>query len=177
MSLLVLVIACGGPAPSVPPSPAAQTGAAFQLASPAFADGADIPAVYTCDGPNRSPALHWTGAPAGTQSFSLIVDDPDAPIRTFTHWVLFDIPATQDDLPEGFQPGQVGTSGRNDFGRTGYGGPCPPAGTHRYLFTLYALDVPSLGLKEGASRAEVERAMQGHVLGRGQLMGLYSRRK
>jgi Raf kinase inhibitor-like YbhB/YbcL family protein len=172
----LLLIACSTPTPTVAPTPAGQAGTAFQLTSPAFAEGADIPTVFTCDGQDRSPPLHWSRAPAGTQSFTLIVDDPDAPGRTFTHWVLFDVPAVQSDLPEGFQPGQVGTSGRGDFGRTGYGGPCPPSGSHRYFFKLFALNVPSIGLQEGASRAEVERAMQGHVLGQAQLMGRYSRR-
>ncbi len=147
----------------------------FRVVSPAFAHGGIIPATYTCDGPNRSPALLWSGAPAGSQSFALIMDDPDAPGGTFTHWVVFDILGASSELPEGLRPRQVGTSGRNDFGRVGYGGPCPPSGTHRYYFTLFSLDVSSLRLAEGARRVDVERAMQGHVLDRTQLMGRYGR--
>lgn len=149
---------------------------ALTLSSPAFERGATIPAAYTCDGPNLSPALQWRGAPARTRSFVLIMDDPDTPFGTFTHWVLFNIPGTRAELPEGLRPGQIGTPGTSDFGRFAYGGPCPPSGTHRYFFTLFALDLPSLPLKEGASRKEVEGAMQEHVLGQAQLMGRYRRR-
>ena len=155
-----------------------QTPVAFSLTSPAFAEGGDIPSVYTCDGEERSPALRWSDPPAGTQSFALIADDPDLPGGTFTHWVLYNIPASTNELPEGLQAGQVGTSGNNDFGRTGYGGPCPPSGTHRYYFTLYALDLPSVDLTGNtiSSQGGLRRAMQEHVLGRAQLMGRYSRK-
>lgn len=153
----------------------AQTPSAFELTSPAFAQGASIPIAYTCDGPNRSPTLRWGGAPAGTQSFALIMDDPDAPSGTFVHWVLFNIPGTRTDLPEGFTPGPIGVSGRNDFGRTGYGGPCPPSGTHRYFFRLRALPDESLTLREGASRADVDRVIGGRALGTALLMGRYNR--
>lgn len=148
----------------------------FQLSSPAFAPGGSIPAIYTCDGQDRSPPLQWAGAPDGTKGSALLMDDPDAPGGTFTHWVLVNIPATRTDLPEGVRPGQIGTSGRNSFGRLGYGGPCPPSGTHRYFFTLHALDVPSLPLPEGAGRTDLERAMGGHIIGRAQVMGTYARR-
>lgn len=170
LPLVVLGLLAGPRASGAGPSP-------FQLSSPAFPHAGGIPAVYTCDGEDRSPPLQWTGAPDGTKGYTLIMDDPDAPGGTFTHWVLFNIPATRSDLAEGFRPGQVGTSGRNSFGRLGYGGPCPPSGTHRYFFTLHALDVQSLSLPEAAGRVDVERAMNGHIIGRAQLMGTYARRR
>lgn len=152
--------------------------AAFSLTSPAFTDGGAIPSKYTCDaGPtNPSPALAWKEAPAGTQSFALILHDPDAPLAGgFTHWVLYDIPANASSLPEGFQPGSVGVSGNSGFRRAGYGGPCPPSGVHHYHFTLSALDVATLGLAAGATKADVEKAMDGHVLGKAELIGTYQR--
>ncbi|HXH06460.1 MAG TPA: YbhB/YbcL family Raf kinase inhibitor-like protein [Vicinamibacterales bacterium] len=151
---------------------------AFTLTSPAFADGAFIPVRYTCDGENLSPPLQWADPPSGTRSFVLIVDDPDAPAGTFTHWVLFDLPGAERHLPEAPPQKTAGRSGRNDFGKQGYGGPCPPRGhgPHRYFFRLSALDVDSLKLAAGARRSEVEAAMKGHVLGAAQLMGRYERR-
>jgi Raf kinase inhibitor-like YbhB/YbcL family protein len=152
--------------------------AAFALTSTAFANNANIPSKYTCDaGPtNPSPALAWSDAPAGTKSFALIMHDPDAPLAGgFTHWVLFDLPATTMALPEGFQPGSVGVSGNSGFRRAGYGGPCPPSGVHHYHFMLSALDVPTLGLQAGATKADVDKAIQGHVLGTAELVGLYQR--
>ncbi|HBY95813.1 MAG TPA: YbhB/YbcL family Raf kinase inhibitor-like protein [Chloroflexi bacterium] len=149
----------------------------FMLESPAFDEGGQIPTRFTCDGQNVSPPLRWEGEPDNTQSFALIVDDPDAPRRTFTHWVLFDVPASLSELAEGTQAGDVGTAGTNDFGKVGYGGPCPPPshGPHRYFFTLYALDQPALGLTRGAGRDAVERAITGHTLARAQLMGRHER--
>jgi hypothetical protein len=146
----------------------------FTLTSPAFAEGADIPRRHTCDGENRSPRLTWRDPPAGARSFALIVDDPDAPSGTFTHWVLFNVPGGSTELPEA---ATVGRSGRNDFGKSGYGGPCPPKGhgPHRYFFKLSALDVDALKLGDGASRAQLEAAMQGHILGTAQLVGRYKR--
>ena len=152
--------------------------AAFSLTSPAFTDGANIPPKYTCDAgmQNPSPALAWTDAPPNTKSFVLIVHDPDAPLAGgFTHWVLFDIPATAKELPEGFQAGSVGVSGNSGFRRQGYGGPCPPSGVHHYHFMLSALDVPTLGLQAGATKADVEKAMQGHVIGTAETVGMYQR--
>jgi Raf kinase inhibitor-like YbhB/YbcL family protein len=152
--------------------------AAFALTSPAFTNNGNIPAKYTCDAgaQNPSPALSWSGAPAGTKSFALIMHDPDAPMAGgFTHWVLFDIPSSTSALPEAFQPGSVGVSGTSGFRRQGYGGPCPPSGVHHYHFMLSALDVASLGLQAGATKADVEKAMQGHVLGTAELVGLYQR--
>jgi Raf kinase inhibitor-like YbhB/YbcL family protein len=152
--------------------------AAFSISSPAFTDGGNIPSKFTCDAgmQNPSPALSWTEAPAGAKSFVLIVHDPDAPLAGgFTHWVLFDIPATTRSLPENFQAGSVGVSGNSGFRRQGYGGPCPPSGSHHYHFMLSALDVPTLGLQAGAGKAEVEKAMEGHVVGKAETVGLYQR--
>jgi Raf kinase inhibitor-like YbhB/YbcL family protein len=155
--------------------------ATFALTSPSFTDGATIPSQHTCDGPDRSPALRWSGTPAGTRTFALIVDDPDAPAGTWVHWVLFDLPATITELPERVPTHEAladlggALQGRNDSRETGYAGPCPPPGKpHRYFFTLYALDT-SLGLPAGATKADVERAMQGHILATAQLMGTYGR--
>jgi Raf kinase inhibitor-like YbhB/YbcL family protein len=152
---------------------------ALHLSSPAFEPEAEIPKVYTGDGENRSPPLQWAEAPMKTLTYALIADDPDAPSGTFVHWVLFDIPVTHPGLPEGvLHTGDTtdGTrQGRNDFGGLGYGGPKPPAGKpHRYVFKLYALD-SRLNLQPGASKAEVERAMQGHVLDEAKLTGRYAR--
>lgn len=151
----------------------------MELKAAAFKPGADIPGRFTCDGSNVSPALSWTTPPEGTQSFALIMEDPDAPRRTWVHWVLYDLPATERELPEGVAP--TGTlpsgarQGRNDFGKTGYGGPCPPPGpAHRYYFRLYALDT-ELQLKAGATRAQVDRSTYGHVLAGAELMGQYRR--
>lgn len=147
----------------------------FTFTSPAFADGATIPRRHTCDGENRSPRLTWRDPPTGVRSFALIVDDPDAPSGTFTHWVLFNVPGGSTELPEA---ATVGRSGRNDFGKHGYGGPCPPKGhgPHRYVFKLSALDVEALGAAEGAPRKAVEAAMQGHILATVQLVGRYERK-
>jgi Raf kinase inhibitor-like YbhB/YbcL family protein len=152
--------------------------AAFTLTSPAFTNDSNIPSKFTCDAgqQNPSPALAWTDAPAATKSFVLIMHDPDAPLAGgFTHWVLFDIPASTASLPEGFQAGSVGVSGNSGMRRAGYMGPCPPSGVHHYHFMLSALDTPSLGLQPGATKADVEKAMQGHVLGTTELVGLYQR--
>jgi len=151
---------------------------AFKLTIGAFAEGATIPKQYTCDGTDRSPALAWSGEPEGTKSFTLIMDDPDAPVGTWNHWLLYDLPAGVHELAEGFKPADAGVSGVNDFGRPGYGGPCPPPrhGTHRYFFKLFAVNVPGLGLKAGARRAELDRALKGHVLGEARYMGKYERR-
>ncbi len=145
----------------------------LSFASAAFGYGETIPKRYTCDGEDISPPLTWGQAPEGTRAWVLIMDDPDAPMGTWVHWVLYDLPAETTGLPEGTQG--VGTQGRNSWGRLGYGGPCPPPGKpHRYFFRLYALDAP-LGLPPGATKAQVERAMQGHILARGEWMGRYGR--
>jgi Raf kinase inhibitor-like YbhB/YbcL family protein len=149
------------------------------VSSPAFQEGGKIPTKYTCEGQDVSPALTWGEPPAEVRSFALIVDDPDAPGGVFTHWVLFNLPADSRELPEAV-PTQAqlpngSLQGKNDFGRTGYGGPCPPPGRpHRYQFALYALDQP-LDLKAGSSKKQVIGAMQGHILAQGQLTGTYQR--
>lgn len=153
---------------------------AFELQSPAFAPGAEIPVKHTCDGPDLSPPLRWTEPPAKTQSFALIVDDPDAPVGTWVHWVLYGLPAALRALPEGVPARDtvlgVGTQGVNDFRNVGYGGPCPPRGpAHRYFFKLYALDI-ALTLPPRKTKAEVLKAMEGHVLGQTELMGRYKRK-
>jgi Raf kinase inhibitor-like YbhB/YbcL family protein len=146
---------------------------ALKVTSPAFGEGETIPVIYTCDGSDLSPQLDWTSMPQGTQSLALIVDDPDAPIGTWVHWVLFDLSPDLVSLPEGASG--TGTQGTNSFKKLTYGGPCPPKGSpHRYYFKLYALDT-LLNLEEGASKAELEKAMQGHILAQGQLMGKYGR--
>ncbi|MDR5708918.1 MAG: YbhB/YbcL family Raf kinase inhibitor-like protein [Armatimonadota bacterium] len=131
--------------------------------------------MHTCDGRDVSPPLRWEGAPPQTRSFTLILEDPDAPGGTFTHWVLFDIPVHHTGLPEALPVGRVGRSGITSFGRTGYKGPCPPGGVHRYVFILYALSVPRLGLPEGSPRSSVERAMRSRVLAQARYMGRYGR--
>ena len=149
----------------------------LKLMTGAFAQGAVIPKLHTGEGADLSPALEWTDPPAGTGSFAFIVDDPDAPAGTWNHWLLWDIPAATRNLAQGFRPLQTGVSGNNDFGKPGYGGPMPPAGhgPHRYYFKLYALDVPSLGLAAGARRADLDRALRGHILSEAQCMGRYQR--
>lgn len=151
---------------------------AFQLILRGLREDALIPRRFTCDGENISPAMEWIGEPDGTKSFSLIVDDPDAPVGTWNHWLLWDLPGALHSLEEKFQPGKLGHSGLNDFGQLGYGGPCPPRGhgPHRYFFKLFALQRESLGLKTGAKRAEVDRALKGQVLGEAQFMGRYERK-
>ena len=147
----------------------------MKLTSAAFAEGGTIPAKYTCDGLDVSPPLAWSSVPAGTKAFALIADDPDAPAGTWVHWVLYNVPGSIAQFPEGVSGPGGAVQGRNDFGKVGYGGPCPPPGKpHRYFFKLYALDAP-LALKAGAIKAEVERAMQGHALAEAQLMGTYGR--
>jgi Raf kinase inhibitor-like YbhB/YbcL family protein len=145
----------------------------IQITSSAFKEGETIPAKYTCDGANVSPPLVWSGVPDGAKSLAVIADDPDAPVGTWVHWVLYDLPTGQNSLVEGVQG--AGLQGINDFRKTGYGGPCPPRGKpHRYIFKLYALDSLA-NLKPGASKADLEKAMQGHILAQGQLMGRYGR--
>lgn len=145
----------------------------IQVTSSAFKEGESIPRRHTCDGENLSPALSWSGIPQGTASLALIADDPDAPAGTWVHWVIADLSPELSGLPEG--AAGLGVDGVNGFRKTGYGGPCPPKGsTHRYYFKLYALD-KKLGLKTGMTKSDVEKAMQGHILAQGQLIGRYSR--
>ncbi len=146
---------------------------AFRLTSPAFADGTSIPKRHTADGEDLSPKLVIAGAPAAVKSFALIADDPDAPVGTWVHWVVWSIPAGVTEIAEGKLP-EGAVSGRNSWRRNGWGGPSPPSGTHRYFFKLYALDTV-LELPQTTDAAGLERAMKGHVLGQATLMGTYSR--
>ena len=152
---------------------------AFNVTSSAFASGATIPKPYTCQGTDVSPALTWSGHPAQTASFALIVDDPDAPVGTWVHWVMWNVPAGEHQLPENvakrdrLEGGAL--QGRNDFRKIGYNGPCPPPGnTHRYFFRLYALDA-KLTLEPGATRQQLDAAMQGHILAHAEYMGTFRR--
>jgi Raf kinase inhibitor-like YbhB/YbcL family protein len=159
----------------------ARGGNSMQLTSTAFSPGGEIPTVHTCEGNDRAPALAWHGAPAGTKSFALIVDDPDAPDpkapkMTWVHWVAYNIPSSTSALPEGgaLPPGAL--DGLSDFKRTGFGGPCPPVGRHRYFHKIYALDVVLPDLKR-PSKAALEKAMAGHVLAQAELIGTYQKKK
>ena len=151
------------------------TATAMMFKSPSFVNDGEIDVRYTCDGSNQSPELQWSHAPDGARSFALTVVDPDAPSGDFTHWILFDVSASVHALAEGTTG--IGVSGRNDFQRIGYGGPCPPKkrGPHRYFFRLFALDVESLGLAQGATRQEVKGAMEDHILEQAEFMGRYTR--
>ena len=153
----------------------------FTLRSPAFGHEASIPARHTCDGEDLSPELRWSDPPAGTQSFVLVVDDPDAPRGTWVHWLLWNLPADAVELGEGMPPRPELPSGTrqglNDGGDLGYAGPCPPAGKpHRYFFRLYALDT-ALNLPPGVNRSDLDTAMAGHILAGGTTVGVYERRK
>ena len=181
--LLLLLVACARPAPpgnrplenvNVP-----KTGqSAMQVTSTAFKDGQPIPRQYTCDGVNISPPLEWNGTPKSARTIAIIADDPDAPSGTWVHWVVYNLPAENIGLVENLPPTEDvkagGFQGKNDFQKIGYGGPCPPSGTHRDFFKVDALDI-ELPLKGGATKAEVEKAMQGHIVAQTQLMGTYQR--
>ncbi|RME81372.1 MAG: YbhB/YbcL family Raf kinase inhibitor-like protein [Caldilineae bacterium] len=150
----------------------------MKLTSPAFAYGQRIPRKYTCDDRDISPPLQWEGAPAATESFALIMDDPDAPVGTWDHWLIFDIPAGTNSLPEAVPTDPTladgSVQGLNSWRRTGYGGPCPPRGEHRYFFRLYALDT-QLKLGPNTDKGRLKKAMEGHILAQAELMGVYSR--
>lgn len=154
-------------------------GAMMELKSQAFNPGDMIPAKYTCDGADVSPPLSWSGPPAGTQTFALISDDPDAPVGTWVHWVMWNIPvsarALEENLPKTASLPNGTRQGTTDFRRIGYGGPCPPSGTHRYFFKLYALDT-TLNLPASTTKKDLEQAMQGHILAQAELMGKYRRK-
>ncbi len=151
---------------------------ALTLSSPAFAPGQPIPAEYSCKGRNISPALAWSGAPSNTASYALILDDPDAPAGTFTHWVIYNIPAVSNGLAQAIAPTPTlddgAAQGKNSANHRFYDGPCPPSGTHRYFFRLYALDT-RLDLAPGATADELRQAMKGHILAQGELMGTFSK--
>ena len=169
------------------PQPAAQQPVAnkpgedkmeIKLTSAAFKEGQPIPRTYTCDGVNVSPPLEWSGVPKTAKTLSVICDDPDAPAGTWVHWVLYNLPADNiglvENLPATEKLAAGGFQGRNDFEKIGYGGPCPPSGTHRYFFKIYGLD-SELPLKAGATKSELLKAMEGHIVSQGQLMGTYRR--
>ena len=184
LSLLVTCVAlvtggCGSsPSPTAVPEEGGQV-MALQLTSSAFSQGDPIPTKYTCDGDDVSPPLAWGDPPEGTASFALINDDPDAPVGTWVHWVLYNLPADARSLPEAVPADSElpdgSRHGQNSWRRPGYGGPCPPGGTHRYFFKLYALDT-ALDLPSDANKEEVLKAMEGHILGQAELMGVYSRK-
>jgi Raf kinase inhibitor-like YbhB/YbcL family protein len=150
----------------------------MEIKSPAFKEGALIPARFTCDDKDISPALEWSQVPAGTRTLALICDDPDAPMGTYVHWVIFNIPASEANFKENVPPKEKlnnsARQGRNDFGKTGYGGPCPPGGTHRYYFKLYAIDT-ELDAGRILTKKDLLKAIEGHVLAEAQLMGRYKR--
>jgi len=153
-------------------------GKKMKVTSTAFKEEGTIPKSYTCDGPNISPPISWDSVPEGTKGLALISDDPDAPMGTWVHWVIFNIPPDNRELPENVPSQKVlpggAKQGINDFRTIGYSGPCPPGGTHRYYFKLYALDT-QIELEAGATKEELLKAMEGHILAEGQLMGKYSR--
>jgi Raf kinase inhibitor-like YbhB/YbcL family protein len=157
---------------------------ALKLVSPAFKHGAEIPPIHTCDGRDRSPALGWSGVPKETLSLALIVDDPDAPDPAapklvWVHWILYNLPVMARGLPEAVSPVKLPTGtleGLNDWKRTGYGGPCPPTGRHRYFFKLYALDTFLPDLRR-PTKAKLESAMEAHILAEATLIGTYQRHR
>lgn len=190
-SLAMACAGCGSGEPD-PEDPGRRT---IALRSAAFAEGAAIPREHTCDGAGGSPPLEWSGVPAAAKTLVLICDDPDAPMGTFTHWVVVNLPPTVKSLTAGMPaesaiPAEsmggeaagpssdvVPRQGKNDFGKVGYGGPCPPSGTHRYIFRIYALDSPITNVEESPSRGDVIKAIKGHILAEGRLTGTYTRLK
>ena len=180
--LALMLLSCASqpqPAPSKPAEDKPKENKMeIKLTSTAFQEGQPIPRQYTCDGINVSPPLEWSGTTSNAKTLAIICDDPDAPAGTWVHWVLYNLPGDKIGLVENVPttasvPGG-GLQGTNDFKKIGYGGPCPPSGTHRYFFKLYALDV-GLSLKAGATKADVEKVMSGHIIGQAQLMGTYRR--
>ena len=150
----------------------------IKITSTAFTEGGMIPMQYTCDGQNISPPLAWSGVPSNAKSLALICDDPDARGKTWVHWVVYDLPANNAATPENVPSQEIlssgGKQGTNDFKKIGYGGPCPPSGTHRYFFKLYALD-SATSLNSGATKDQLLKAMEGHIIAQGQLIGIYKR--
>lgn len=178
LTSLLVMVGCGSSS-SIAPDGLPE----IHLESSAFQDGQPIPAAYTCDGPNQSPPLAWRGVPNQAKSLVLICEDSDAPLGTWSHWVLWNLPPHLKELPAGLPKGSrisltpdgpEARQGINDFGDPGYGGPCPPSGTHHYVFQLYALDEPP-DLPESPKRARVLQAIREHVVATGRLVGLYSR--
>lgn len=177
----LLLMACKKPDENVPTpnlaKPAIDAGNPMTIETPGWFAGANIPALFTCDGGDKNPEVRWSKIPRDTKSLMLIVDDPDAPGGTFTHWVIFDLPSVVTHIPEGEGDSIKAVVGKNDFGNAKWGGPCPPKGKgeHRYFFRLHALDLETLGLPEGASRVDVEKKIDGHVLAKVETMGRYGR--
>lgn len=172
----MLFVPRGSPEPTeAPPMTALSPEITMRLESPAFAHNQPIPTKYTCDGEDVSPPLKIFDVPANAKSLALIMDDPDAPRGTWLHWTVWNIPPDTQEIAENSVP-QGAVEGMTDFGRPGYGGPCPPSGTHRYFFKLYALDT-MLNLPPGAKLSELEAAMSGHILAQAELIGLYSRQR
>jgi len=175
---LLLFLSCARPQPKIaqPAVTPTEEKVEIKLASVAFKDGQSIPAPYTCDGVNISPPLEWSGVPKTAKTLAIVVDDPDAPAGTWVHWVLYNLPADNigvvENVPATESLKAGGFQGKNDFGKMGYGGPCPPSGSHRYFFRIYALD-GELPLKAGATKAELMKAMEGHIVLQGQLIGTY----
>ncbi|HET6886918.1 MAG TPA: YbhB/YbcL family Raf kinase inhibitor-like protein [Candidatus Udaeobacter sp.] len=149
-------------------------GARMKITSSVFQEGGNIPSKFTCDGGDSSPPLRIAEIPSGAKSLALVVDDPDAPSGLFTHWIVWNIPPQTNAIAEGNAP--QGVQGTNDFGKSGYGGPCPPSGTHRYYFKIFALD-RELNLASGTKRNQLDAAMKGHVVAQGELMGRYAKQK
>ena len=179
LSLLMFLGCTSRPSTNAPvASTPAQQKPDIKLTSTAFKEGDSIPRQYTCDGVNISPPLEWAGLPKTAKTIAIIVDDPDAPSGNWVHWVLYNLPADNIGLVENLPPTENlkagGFQGKTDFGKIGYGGPCPPSGAHRYFFKLYALD-SELPLKAGATKDELLKAMEGHIEGQAQLMGTYRR--
>jgi len=178
---ILLSLAAAGCSKGPQPQPTARQSpdqkSEIKVTSVAFQQGQPIPRQYTCAGVNVSPPLEWSGVPKTAKTIAIVADDPDAPGGTWVHWVLYNVPADNIGFVENVPVSETlkagGFQGKNDFGKVGYGGPCPPSGTHRYFFKLYAVDA-ELPLKAGATRAELEQAMQGHVVAQAQLMGTYS---
>src|SRR5262245_46750306 len=179
--MIVLTACSKADGPATPVTPDAEKAAmSIQITSDAFTEGKSIPVEYTCDGSDSSPAVKWGSVPANTKSLALICDDPDAPGGTFVHWVIYGIPPGENQLaravPSSPTLGNGARQGKNGFGTVGYRGPCPPrGGPHRYFFRIYALDT-TLDEPAGAARATIDRAMKGHVIGEGHLMGTYQRK-
>jgi len=181
LSSLALLGCSTGPRPLPPEAPAKQSPnqkSEIKVTSAAFNEGQPIPRQHTCDGVNVSPPLEWSGLPKTAKTVAIVADDPDAPSGTWVHWVVYNLPADNIGFVENVPATETlkagGFQGKNDFEKIGYGGPCPPRGTHHYFFRVYAVD-SELALKAGATRAELEQAMQGHIVLQGQLMGTYSR--
>jgi Raf kinase inhibitor-like YbhB/YbcL family protein len=182
LSVLLFLGGCAGRtqsvAPQLPANNAKNDKAQIKLTSAAFKENEAIPRPYTCDGVNVSPPLEWSGVPKSAKTLALVCSDPDAPSGTFVHWVFFNLPADNIGLVENMPVTENlkagGFQGKNDFGKLGYGGPCPPSGTHHYIFRIYALD-NELALKAGATNAELMNAIEGHIILQGQLTGTYGR--